>query len=171
MPPGEEGKQELTHLDESGAARMVDVGDKQATAREARAEAWVSMSPEALERIVLGRVPKGDVFSTARLAGIVAAKCTHELIPLCHPLRLDFIGVDFEVDEEGSRVRVESTARATDRTGVEMEALVAAGVAALTVYDMCKAIDRAMEIGPLRLAFKSGGRSGTWEARRGAEEA
>lgn len=163
MPDGAERK-ELTHLDEAGAARMVDVGDKEVTAREARAEAWLSMSREALELIVSGRVPKGDVFATARLAGIMAAKRTHELIPLCHPLRLDSVGVLFDADEEGSGVRIESVARATDRTGVEMEALVAAGVAAMTVYDMCKAIDRGMEIGRLRLLYKSGGKSGTWEA-------
>ena len=153
----------LTHLDSSGAARMVDVGEKKATAREARAEAWVSMSAETLGLITAGAVPKGDVFSTARLAGIMAAKRTSELIPLCHPLKIDSITVDFEVDEDGSRVRVESRARATDRTGVEMEALVAAGVAALTVYDMCKAVDRGMEVTLLRLVHKSGGKSGTWE--------
>ena len=153
----------LTHLDSSGAARMVDVGEKKVTAREARAEAWVSMSAEALGLITAGAVPKGDVFSTARLAGIMAAKRTSELIPLCHPLKIDSITVNFEVDEGGSRVRVESRARATDRTGVEMEALVAAGVAALTVYDMCKAVDRGMEVASLRLVHKSGGKSGTWE--------
>jgi cyclic pyranopterin phosphate synthase len=121
------------------------------------------MSREALGLITAGAVPKGDVFSTARLAGIMAAKRTSELIPLCHPLKIDSITVDFEVDEEGSRVRVESGARATDRTGVEMEALVAAGVAALTVYDMCKAVDRGMEVNSLRLVYKTGGKSGTWE--------
>lgn len=168
--PGVEGENKrLTHLDESGAAMMVDIGDKGATSREAKAEAWISMSREALDLIVSGRAPKGDVFATARLAGIMAAKRAHELIPLCHPLRLDSVAVLFEVDEEGSAVRVESTARATDRTGVEMEALVAAGVAALTVYDMCKAVDRGMETGRLRLVSKSGGKSGTWKADRGVE--
>ncbi len=156
-------KHGLSHLDESGAAKMVDVGDKRTTAREARAEAWVSMSAEALDLVTEGAVPKGDVFSTARLAGIMAAKKTPELIPLCHPLRMDSVGVDFEVDAAGSRIRVESNIKATDRTGVEMEALVAAGVAALTVYDMCKAIDRAIEISGLRLVYKAGGKSGTWE--------
>jgi cyclic pyranopterin monophosphate synthase len=153
----------LSHLDESGAARMVDVGAKVATEREARAEARVSMSPETLDLITSGTVPKGDVFSTARLAGIMAAKRTPELIPLCHPLRIDSVAVDFEVEREASSVRIESRARATDRTGVEMEALVAAGIAALTVYDMCKAVDRGMEVVSLRLIHKSGGESGTWE--------
>jgi cyclic pyranopterin phosphate synthase len=152
----------FSHLDESGAARMVNVADKQNTAREARAEARVSMSGETLGLIAEGKVPKGDVFSTARLAGIMAAKQTHYIIPLCHPLRIDSIEVDFQVDEEDSSVRIESRVRATDRTGVEMEALVAAGVAALTVYDMCKAVDRVMEVSALRLIFKSGGKSGTW---------
>lgn len=142
---------------------MVDVGEKEATAREARAEAWVSMSAGTLELITRGEVPKGDVFSTARIAGVMAAKRTHELIPLCHPLRIDSVTVDFDVDREASRVRVSSAARATDRTGVEMEALVAAGVAALTIYDMCKAADRGMEVHSLRLTCKSGGRSGTWQ--------
>ncbi len=155
-------KPELTHLDESGAARMVDVGEKKLTAREATAEAWVSMKPETLALITGGSVAKGDVFSSARLAGIMAAKRTHELIPLCHPLQIDSVTVDFEVDETGSRIRVESRARATDRTGVEMEALVAAGVAALTIYDMCKAADRGMEVASLRLVRKSGGKSGDW---------
>jgi len=158
-------KKELafSHLDDSGAARMVDVGDKRITAREARAEAHVSMSREVLDLIATGAVPKGDVFSTARLAGIMAAKRTSELIPLCHPLRIDSVTVGFEVDPEGSLVRIESRVRATDRTGVEMEALTAAGVAALTVYDMCKAVDRAIEIMNLRLVYKSGGKSGIWE--------
>jgi cyclic pyranopterin phosphate synthase len=142
---------------------MVDIGEKKNTAREAKAEARVSMSRETLGLIADGAVPKGDVFSTARLAGIMAAKRTPEIIPLCHPLRIDSIEVGFEIDEETSSVRIVSRARATDRTGVEMEALMAAGVAALTVYDMCKAVDRGMEVSALRLLFKSGGKSGTWE--------
>jgi cyclic pyranopterin monophosphate synthase len=158
-----EGERRFTHLDESGAARMVDVSDKTTTAREARAEARVSMSRETVDLIREGDVPKGDVFSTARLAGIMAAKRTPEIIPLCHPLRIDSIEIDFQIDEESSSVMIESRARATDRTGVEMEALVAAGVAALTVYDMCKAVDRGIEVTGLRLLFKSGGKSGTWE--------
>ncbi len=158
-----EGERKFSHLDESGAARMVDIGEKKNTAREAKAEARVSMSRETLGLIADGAVPKGDVFSTARLAGIMAAKRTPEIIPLCHPLRIDSIEVDFEIDEETSSVRIVSRARATDRTGVEMEALIAAGIAALTVYDMCKAVDRGMEVSALRLLFKSGGKSGTWE--------
>jgi cyclic pyranopterin phosphate synthase len=153
----------LSHLDESGRARMVDVGDKDVTRREARAEARVSTSPVTLELITSGSLPKGDVFSTARIAGISAAKKTHDLIPLCHPLRLDSIEVDFEVDREASGVRVESRVLATDRTGVEMEALVAAAVAALTIYDMCKAVERGAEVKSLRLLYKSGGKSGTWQ--------
>jgi len=158
-----EGERKFSHLDESGAARMVDIGEKKNTAREAKAEARVSMSRETLGLIADGAVPKGDVFSTARLAGIMAAKRTPEIIPLCHPLRIDSIEVGFEIDEETSSVRIVSRARATDRTGVEMEALIAAGIAALTVYDMCKAVDRGMEVSALRLLFKSGGKSGTWE--------
>ena len=153
----------LSHLDESGRARMVDVGDKDVTRREARAEAWVSTEPETLELITSGIVPKGDVFSTARIAGIAAAKKTPDLIPLCHPLKLDTVEVGFEVDKEGSSIRVEARALATDRTGVEMEALVAAAVAALTIYDMCKAVERGAEITSVRLVYKSGGKSGTWQ--------
>jgi cyclic pyranopterin phosphate synthase len=162
----DQGESELTHFDETGAARMVDIGSKEITAREARAEARVSMSPGTLDLIAGGAVPKGDVFSTARLAGVMAAKRTPELIPLCHPLRLDSVSVDFDIDEETSTVRIESRASATDRTGVEMEALVAAGVAALTVYDMCKSADKGMQIVSLRLIYKSGGRSGKWEVDR-----
>jgi cyclic pyranopterin phosphate synthase len=157
-----DGERRFSHLDESGAARMVNIGDKENTSREARAEARVSMNRETLGLIADGDVPKGDVFSTARLAGITAAKRTPDIIPLCHPLRIDSIEIDFEIDEENSSVRIESRARATDRTGVEMEALMAAGIAALTVYDMCKAVDRGMEVSALRLLFKSGGKSGTW---------
>jgi cyclic pyranopterin phosphate synthase len=142
---------------------MVDVGDKDATRREARAEAWVSVSPETIELISSQSLPKGDVFATARIAGIAAAKKTPDLIPLCHPLKLDTVEVDFEVDEEVSIIRVESCAMVTDRTGAEMEALVAAAVAALTIYDMCKAVERGAEIKSLRLLYKSGGKSGTWQ--------
>jgi cyclic pyranopterin phosphate synthase len=142
---------------------MVDVGDKDVTRREARAEAWVSVSPETIELISSQSLPKGDVFATARIAGIAAAKKTPDLIPLCHPLKLDTVEVDFEVDEEVSSIRVESCAMVTDRTGAEMEALVAAAVAALTIYDMCKAVERGAEIKSLRLLYKSGGKSGTWQ--------
>ena len=157
------GPESLSHLDESGAARMVDVGEKEVTARKARAEAWVSMSPGTLELITSGSLPKGDVFSTARIAGVTAAKRTPELIPLCHPIRMDSVDIDFHVDEGSSRIRVDALARATDRTGVEMEALTAAGIAALTIYDMCKAVERGVEITSLRLVSKSGGKSGVWE--------
>jgi cyclic pyranopterin phosphate synthase len=144
---------------------MVDVGGKDETDREARAEAYVSMDPETLAVIEDQSVPKGDVIATARLAGIMAAKRTHELIPLCHQLNLSSVSVDIEADRELPGLRVLTRARLRGRTGVEMEALVAAAVAALTVYDMCKAIDRGMEVSAVRLLEKSGGRSGTW--RRG----
>lgn len=153
----------LSHLDERGRARMVDVGDKGVTRREARAQATVVMSPDTLSLLVSGGLPKGDVFPTARIAGISAAKKTSELIPLCHPLRLDSVEIDFQVDEAASVVKVEVVAKATDRTGVEMEALTAAAVAALTVYDMCKAVQRDVEINKVRLLEKSGGRSGEFK--------
>jgi cyclic pyranopterin monophosphate synthase len=152
----------LTHLDERGQARMVDVGAKQETQRVARAEARVRMSPATLDLIVGQTAPKGDVLGAARLAGIQAAKRTWELIPLCHPLPLDVAGVDIAVDRELPGLRIVAEARVTGRTGVEMEALTAASVAALTVYDMCKAVDRGMEILSVRLLEKSGGRSGHW---------
>ena len=157
----------LSHLDDRGRARMVDVGDKPETARTARAEARVVMAPATLAAIRDGAVPKGDVLATARLAGVMAAKRTHELIPLCHPLALTFVGVEIEPDEGLPGLRVTTEARLVGRTGVEMEALVAASVAGLTVYDMCKAIDRGIEVTGLRLLEKSGGASGHW--RRGGE--
>lgn len=160
------GEKRLSHLDERGRASMVDVGAKDVTRREARAEARVSMSRRTLELIASGDLPKGDVFSTARVAGIMAAKKTPELIPLCHPLRIDSVSVEFEVDGGSSTVRVESAVVATDRTGVEMEALTAAAVAALTIYDMTKAVERGAEISSVRLLHKSGGKSGTWKAER-----
>jgi cyclic pyranopterin phosphate synthase len=153
---------ELSHLDERGRARMVDIGDKQQTERRAVAGAVVRMAPETLAAILDEAAPKGDVIAAARLAGIMAAKKTHELIPLCHPLPLSFVGVEIEAADEVPGLRVTSEVRLTGRTGAEMEALTAASVACLTVYDMCKAIDRGMEIGPVRLLEKSGGRSGTW---------
>jgi cyclic pyranopterin phosphate synthase len=153
---------ELSHLDERGRARMVDIGDKQQTERRAVAGAVVRMAPETLAAILDEAAPKGDVIAAARLAGIMAAKKTHELIPLCHPLPLSFVGVEIEAADEVPGLRITSEVRLTGRTGAEMEALTAASVACLTVYDMCKAIDRGMEIGPVRLLEKSGGRSGTW---------
>ena len=150
---------ELTHFDESGASRMVDVGDKPVTQRVAVAEAVVSMEPATLQRIRGGGMDKGDVFEVARLAGIGATKRTSELIPLCHLLPLDSARLDFSCPDERT-VRIEARVSNRGRTGVEMEALMAASVAALTIYDMCKAVDRGMEIGRVRLLEKSGGRSG-----------
>ena len=149
---------ELTHLDEQGNARMVDVGDKPATVRVAIASAALLTRPEVITAIRDGAVAKGDVLAVARVAGIMAAKRTSELIPLCHPLRLDTVTVDLDLHED--RVTVRAEARCTGPTGVEMEALTAASVAALTIYDMCKALDRRMTITDVRLEEKDGGRSG-----------
>ena len=157
---------ELTHLDEHGTARMVDVGDKPATDRRAVARAVVRMSPGTAATVLAGDAPKGDVLGTARIAGILAAKRTGELIPLCHPLGLDHVDIDAEVDAAAGTVTLTAEARVTARTGVEMEAMTAASVAALTVYDMVKALERGVEIASIALVEKSGGRSGTW--RRGA---
>jgi cyclic pyranopterin phosphate synthase len=154
----------LTHLDAQGTACMVDVGDKPETAREARAEAWVSMSEQTLSLIESGGHRKGDVIAVARIAGIQAAKRCAELIPLCHPLMLTGIDVDITLDKPGSRVHILTACRLKGATGVEMEALTAAAVAALTIYDMCKAVDRGMVIEGVRLLHKSGGRSGEWNA-------
>lgn len=152
----------LTHLDEDGAARMVDVGDKPETRRRARAEAVVRMSPEAARAVARGDAPKGDVLGTARIAGIAAAKRTDELIPLAHPLPLDHVDVDASVDAAAGTVTLASEAAVTARTGVEMEAMTACAVAALTVYDMVKGVDRAVSIERVALVAKSGGRSGEW---------
>jgi len=155
---------ELTHLDSKGRARMVDVSAKDVTVRLAIASGRVTMRPETLRLIAAGSAPKGDVLAAARLAGIMAAKRTADLVPLCHPLPLDSITVDLECDESQSAVAITARCKTTGRTGVEMEALTAVTVAALTVYDMCKAVDRAMVIGEVRLLHKSGGRSGTYDA-------
>jgi cyclic pyranopterin phosphate synthase len=152
----------LTHLDEKGAAHMVDVSAKPVTAREAVATGIVTMSAEALAAIHEGKVAKGDVLAVARIAGIQAAKRTSDLIPLCHPLGLSSVTVDFERLDNG--LRVTATARTSGQTGVEMEAMTATTVALLTIYDMAKAIDRAMVIGEIRLRSKSGGKSGEWRA-------
>lgn len=152
----------LTHLDDAGNAAMVDISAKAATVREATAEGRIIMSAEALKAIKAGAVQKGDVLSTARIAGIMAAKKTSELIPLCHPLMLSKVSVDFEF--EPTSIRVTALARLTGQTGVEMEALTAATIALLTVYDMAKAIDKNMVIGDVRLLSKSGGKSGDWYA-------
>ena len=154
----------LTHFDESGSAHMVDVGAKEVTERRAVARASIGMAPETLALIQEGRAKKGDVLGVARLAGIMAAKRTSDLIPLCHPLPLTSVSVELTCDATNSKVDIEADCRVTGRTGVEMEALTAASVAALTVYDMCKAVDRGMTIHEVRLVHKSGGKSGTFEA-------
>ena len=152
----------LTHLDDHGKARMVDVGGKAETRRVAVAAGRIAMSPAALAAIRDGAVPKGDVLAAARIAGIMAAKKTAELIPLCHPLALDAVTVDFVLEDDG--VRVTASASLSGRTGVEMEALIATSVALLTIYDMAKALDKGMVIGDLRLIEKRGGKSGDWKA-------
>ncbi len=154
----------LTHFDDQGRATMVDVTDKDATDRIATAAGTVSMQPATLALIAGGGVAKGDVLAVARLAGIMAAKRTSELIPLCHPLALTSVAVDLVCNTERSTVDIVATCRLHGRTGVEMEALTAVSVAALTVYDMCKAVDRAMQIGEIRLTHKSGGKSGSFNA-------
>ncbi|HET9721178.1 MAG TPA: cyclic pyranopterin monophosphate synthase MoaC [Solirubrobacteraceae bacterium] len=152
----------LTHLDESGRARMVDVAGKPATDRRAIARAVVRVSPETAARVATGDAPKGDVLGVARIAGIQAAKRTSELIPLCHPLSLSYVGVDGRIDAERGEIELLAEARTTGSTGVEMEALTAASVAALTVYDMLKGIERGAEIAQVALVEKAGGRSGHW---------
>ncbi|MDA8422854.1 MAG: cyclic pyranopterin monophosphate synthase MoaC [Nitrospiraceae bacterium] len=171
MSSHDEGRKmtgKLSHFDEQGAARMVDVSAKNETLREAVAEGRVVMLPGTLSLILDGKVAKGDVFGIARLAGIMAAKKTSELIPLCHPLALSSLEIALEPDKAGSCVRIRATVRSTGRTGVEMEALTAVSVAGLTVYDMCKAVDREMTIADVRLIKKSGGKSGTFERKAGS---
>lgn len=159
----------LSHVDEQGRARMVDVGDTPDTQREAIARGRVLMQPQTLALIQEGGLPKGDVLAVAQVAGVMAAKRTHELIPMCHPLLLTHIGVEFELrepEQEGNLAQVDIIAkvRTTGRTGVEMEALTAVTVAGLTIYDMCKAVDRGMRLDAVRLVRKSGGKSGEWQA-------
>jgi cyclic pyranopterin phosphate synthase len=154
---------ELSHLDAQGHARMVDIADKPLTRRVCVARGAVRMAPETLARIAEGRIEKGDVLATARIAGIQAAKKTDEWIPLCHSLSLDGVDVELVPDPEHARVRIEATARAHARTGVEMEALVAVSAAGLAIYDMCKAIDRGMIVDAVHLVSKSGGKSGNWQ--------
>ena len=161
------GRARLTHLDAAGRARMVDVGDKAVTSRVAVAGASVVMRPTTLRMIVKGALPKGDVLAVARVAGIAAAKRTPELIPLCHSLLLSHVDVEFTPRPSAGRLDIRTSVRLEGRTGAEMEALVAASVAALTVYDMCKAVDREIEITAVRLLRKEGGKSGRW-VRRGA---
>lgn len=155
-------KDGLTHLDESGAARMVDVGGKRETARSATATGRLRMQPDALDALAEGSGPKGDAFATARVAGIMAAKKTAELIPLCHPLALEAVTVDFTIETDA--IRVTGTAALTGRTGVEMEAMTAVCVALLTLYDMGKALDKGMVIEEVRLLAKTGGKHGDWAA-------
>ncbi len=154
----------LTHLDSSGAAHMVDVGDKAETERVAVAEGYVRMQPETLHLILTGNAKKGDVIGTARIAGIMAAKKTHDLIPLCHPLLLSKITVDIDADTALPGLHVRTTVKLSGKTGVEMEALTAVSIACLTIYDMAKAADKGMIIQGIRLLEKSGGKSGDWSA-------
>ncbi|MBS7539936.1 cyclic pyranopterin monophosphate synthase MoaC [Ancylobacter lacus] len=159
-----DGAPRLSHIDASGAANMVDVADKAVTDRIARAEGRVAMEPATLDLILAGNAKKGDVIGTARLAGIMAAKRTHELIPLCHALQLSRVAVDISPDHALPGLRVEASVRTAGQTGVEMEALTAVTVACLTIYDMAKAVDRGMRIEGVRLLEKAGGRSGHWQA-------
>jgi cyclic pyranopterin phosphate synthase len=151
----------LSHVDDSGRPRMVDVSNKADTVRVAVTRGTIRMLPATFQLIKRGGIAKGDVFTVAQLAGIMAAKRTPDLIPLCHPLLLNDVNVEFELDEAGSAVEITSTVRSTGKTGVEMESLTATAVAALTIYDMCKAVDRGMKIENIRLVHKSGGKSGT----------
>ncbi len=157
-------KSPLSHLNARGEAHMVDVSDKAVTSRTATAEGFVTMAPATLDMILDGTAPKGDVLATARIAGIMGAKKTADLIPLCHPLALSKVTVDFTPDRENARLRVEATVKVDGKTGVEMEALTAVTVACLTLYDMCKAADRAMSFSGIRLIEKTGGRSGSFRA-------
>lgn len=157
------GMSSLTHFDEQGAPRMVDVGDKPVSLRTAKAESFVHMAPQTLQLIRDKQMAKGDVWEVARLAGIMATKRTADLIPLCHPLPIDGVTLDLSIVDDRT-LRIEATVRVHGRTGVEMEALTAVTVAALTVYDMCKAVDRGLVLGPIRLVEKSGGRSGHFQA-------
>jgi len=154
---------EFTHLDDKGRVRMVDVTEKEATARTAVAGAEIRMRPDTFELIRDQKVKKGNVLEAARIAGIMAAKRTPDLIPMCHPLNLTHVQIDFLPDEKAHAIRIRASVRAVDQTGVEMEALTAAAVAALTIYDMCKAHDREMSISGLQLLEKSGGKSGTFK--------
>jgi cyclic pyranopterin monophosphate synthase len=159
----------FTHFDDKGQAHMVDVSDKEQTERIATARATITMLPETLALIMDGGIGKGDVLGVARLAGIMAAKRTADLIPLCHPLSLSKVSVELACDPDRSAVDIEATCKLKGRTGVEMEALTAASIAALTVYDMCKAVDRGMTVGDVHLVHKSGGKSGEWNAPKKQE--
>ncbi len=156
--------QEFSHLDEAGRARMVDVSGKNESVRIARVRVDVLLNAETMRLLVQKALPKGEVLGTARVAGILAAKRTAELIPLCHPLPLDFADVSFDIDEAACAIRIEAEARTSSKTGVEMEALVAAQIAAATIYDMCKAVQKDIRISNCRLVYKSGGKSGLFQA-------
>lgn len=156
---------DFTHLDDQGKASMVDVSAKSETLRKAVAKTSVYLSRDTFDMLADNNMPKGDVFSTARIAGIMAGKRTHELIPLCHPLPLTFLGVEFEMVENRDMVEITAEARTTAKTGVEMEAVIAAQIAAATIYDMCKAVQKDIVISDTRLVFKSGGKSGIFEAK------
>lgn len=159
---------QLTHLDETGAARMVDVGEKSVSQRVAVATATITMQPETLRLLREGGHKKGDVIAVARVAGIQAAKKCSDLIPLCHPLMLNSVDVNFDLDAGNNQVEIQASCKVDGKTGVEMEALTAVSVAALTIYDMCKAVDRGMEISRIGLLEKQGGKSGHWQ--RGADD-
>ena len=162
-PPKETVATELTHIDQKGRARMVDVGAKEVTERIATAQARISKKPETLALIESGGAKKGDVLAAARIAGIQGAEKCSDLIPLCHPLALTSIEIQFDLDRELSEVQIEATVKLSGKTGVEMEALTAVSIAALTIYDMCKAVDRGMVIQQIGLMAKSGGKSGDWQ--------
>ncbi len=159
----------LSHVDSDGNARMVDVTLKKETEREAVARGAVTMSRQTYDLIRGGQGPKGDIFTVAKIAGIMAAKKTHELIPLCHPLAITHIDVAYDLDDQQHRVTITSTVRTKGQTGVEMEAMTCAAVAGLTIYDMCKAVDKGIELGPFYLVQKSGGKSGTY-TRKGTKK-
>ncbi len=156
-----EGK--LTHIDKSGRAKMVDVGEKEITKREAIAQAVIKMKPETLSLIKQGQIKKGDVLAVAQVAGVMGSKRTPDLIPMCHPLLINGVDFEFDIDDERSEITIRAAVRVSGKTGVEMEALTAVSVAALTIYDMCKAVDRAMTISDICLLKKSGGKSGVYE--------
>jgi len=154
---------ELTHLDKNGAAHMVDITAKEITQREAIATSYISMSADTLDKVVNQGIAKGDVLSVARIAGIQACKRCSDLIPLCHPLQLSSVSIDFEIDKDTHKIHIRCHCKLAGRTGVEMEALTGASIAALTIYDMCKALEKGMVIGEVKLQLKSGGKSGTWK--------
>jgi cyclic pyranopterin phosphate synthase len=162
----ESKNKKLTHLDKDGKTKMVDVGGKKITSREAVASGVVNVGSEIIELIARDKIAKGNVLEIAKIAGLMAAKKTKELIPLCHQINLTHINLELEVDKANKRINITSHVKAKDKTGVEMEALTAVSVAALTVYDMCKAVDKSMEIGEIRLLLKKGGKSGTYVRRK-----